>query len=620
MGREIAPAAQGASKVFFALLFLGFGVYFRTIFFPFVHDDIVFIQNNPSLKSWQDSFAVFLHASTPTHSLSIVNGYYRPLLEILNKVLYHFFALDPRGYHAFNIVLHVVNSFLVYSLFSCPFVSRGLLKGRQELAFWIGVLFLVHPAQTEAVACVSGVSNLVFSFFCLVSLRLYFVSKEQESLYKKKILLAAALASFVLALFSKEQSVALVFLIALSEFVITRLNNAQYACEDNEDAGSVKLSLGAVFLRIRGFVWVVVGYLFWRTIVVGSLANAVFAQTQEFVLRVLQIPQTLFNFLGILIVPVGLHYYRSIDILQPSLRPVVALVIGIGCFVYAVSRMPKEHRAVFVFAAGWFLIALLPTLNIVPLVNEYSMILTAEHFLYFPMIGFVLGMVFLAVYFSENILNRTSFAGIRLFFVLIAIVWGGLSFRQTAYWKTEVALFERVVRFEKNFGRGHLLLAKAYYVQKEFASAVVEFKKAKEIFEGYLSKVQQEQPRKFYLGFLKGIHFDLAHCLEDQGDLASAINAYQQALAIDPYDSVLHSNLGIVYLKKNDFAEAIGHFERAVQLNPKDVMAANNWAICLIQSGELSRAQKILSEVVAAAPRFLEARQNLERLRSSLSR
>ena len=83
-------------QVFLALSVLGLLAYGQTIAYPFVHDEVVFIQQNPRIAffDWKNIFqgTVITGQSSP-----VINVYYRPFLELLYRVEYVFFGLDPSG-------------------------------------------------------------------------------------------------------------------------------------------------------------------------------------------------------------------------------------------------------------------------------------------------------------------------------------------------------------------------------------------------------------------------------------------------------------------------------------------------------------------------------------------
>jgi len=493
-----------ALRRYLLLFLIGFAAYFNSIPHPFVHDDVVFIQNNQTLGDWNDVPSLFLHSSIAGGTLSIVNSYYRPLLDILYKIQYALFALNPHGYHLFNVLLHIANSILVYRLILLLLQAFGGDNFNPEaFAFCTAMFFLIHPVQTEAVACIAGVSNLIFAFFCLLSLICYVNARQRESSRCGIGWYGAALIFFLVALFSKEQAIMLPLLVGLVEVALAPSHLV---------GGSVSFRMRA--LRLAGFFITAFGYLSFRNIVAGNSIASILTYKGELILRILHIPEVLLMFLGILVFPYGLHYYHSTDILQPYFFSTVTLIFLLGALAFLIKGLPRDSRHWLIFAGGWFLVTLLPVLNIVPLINEYSLILTAEHFLYLPIIGFVLFALWLGSFVMQKIFQVKSLKINALLVSLLGLICIAATIKQNTYWRGEIPLFERVVRFEKDFGRGHILLAKAYYFHQEYDRAIVQYNIALRIMQSYLSRTKVPEAKKFYLGFIQEIYFDLAHCSE----------------------------------------------------------------------------------------------------------
>ncbi len=503
-----------------AFLFLSVLIYASTLNHPFVHDDIVFIQLNPNISRLDDWGQIF--GGGAVSSASGINAYYRPILELVYRLEYRLFGFDPRGWHLVNILLHGLNGILLWRFL-------GLIGFSAFLSWAAAVLFIVHPVQVEAVACVAGISNLLMATFGLATLVAYLRGH-----------IALSLGLFILALLTKEQAVLLLPLIVL----IDRHRKIP--------------AWGSWFW----FFLLMFDFLMLRSLVTGgsSLTAGIFASIPELLLRLWSIAKTLFSYLWVLCVPVDLHYYRSADMLAIQGWWWLG-VAGLGILV---ARSGEIVR----FGACWFLLALLPVLNVVPLVNEYSFILTAEHFLYLPMAGIMI----ILVSFLERVFKHKAV----LVFALATGLCAFLAYGQTKFWRNEVVLFERMLTFEPNFGRGHLLLAKAYYFQKEYSKADAHFARAYDIMDSYLRRARGSRPRHFYNGFKKGILFDWAHSLEDTGNLQGAIDKYRLALGIDPADSVIWNNLGVAFLKSGDVATARSCFQTAVQLAPNFGPAQQN--------------------------------------------
>ena len=440
-----------------ALIFFGLLAFFNAIRHPFVHDDVVFILNNPhitELGSWVEVFKV------PTiGGVGGLNTYYRPVLEILYRFEYHFFGPHPFGFHFFNGLVHIVNGLLLF----------GLLKrlGLREAVAWvIACIFLIHPVQTEAVSCISGISNLWMTLGILLALHAYL-----NQWY------TASLLCFAAAFLGKEQAVMFVPLVMVIDYSRGSKNFRSW----------VFLGLGACLL------------LGLRQSVVGtSLLKDIMASPGELYLRLAAIPRDIGMYLRLIFCPYDLHYYRSTDILQSNGIAWGLALISIPGIFYSLHRWPQA-RATLILGFGWFLAALLPVLNIVPLINEYSFILTPEHFLYLPIVGILIVVVCAADHFLKHF--RMLLLGIVIGSCLL------LTWHQNTFWKSETALFERMLRFEPDFGRGHLLLAKAYYFNHRPQDAEEHFKKAFTIMSAYAKKASNLTAKNFYLRYEREILF-----------------------------------------------------------------------------------------------------------------
>lgn len=88
---------------------------------------------------------------------------YRPILLLSFAVDRAIWGNNPIGYHLTSILLHAANAFLVYLLILKLFRQKSV-------ALLTAILFIIHPVQTETVAYASGRTDLLCSFFILLSL------------------------------------------------------------------------------------------------------------------------------------------------------------------------------------------------------------------------------------------------------------------------------------------------------------------------------------------------------------------------------------------------------------------------------------------------------------------
>ena len=80
--------APKMALVFLALAVLGVIFYGPAAQYPFVHDDVVFIQANPDIGRWDNIADVFFHPGVNWGAGSIATPYYGPVLEVIYRLEY----------------------------------------------------------------------------------------------------------------------------------------------------------------------------------------------------------------------------------------------------------------------------------------------------------------------------------------------------------------------------------------------------------------------------------------------------------------------------------------------------------------------------------------------------
>ena len=170
-----------------ALVVLGLVAFWHSVAFDFVNwDDVSYVQQNELIRSWSPSNLWGVATETVTRN-------YAPLTILSFLIDHTVWGNGPSGYHATNVLLHLVNGVLVFLL-----LKR--LTGNLFVAWLTAALFLVHPVQIESVVWISSRKGLLCSAFMLwaamVRLRPE-VTARQDAWYIG--LLIAALLSKALA-------------------------------------------------------------------------------------------------------------------------------------------------------------------------------------------------------------------------------------------------------------------------------------------------------------------------------------------------------------------------------------------------------------------------------------
>jgi len=586
------PLKQFSSlQVLLVLSVLGLLAYGQTLWYPFVHDEIISIQYNPLITrfDWNEIIHGVGTAVIKGGESSALNAYYRPLLEFFYRVEYALFGLYPAGWHLFNVLLHIANSFLVYSMVNM------FSDNKKGFAFAVSLFFLLHPVQTETVACISGISNLLFAFFCFVSVYLYYLGLQRADAR----IYGGSLLAFFFGLLAKEQAVMLPILIFWLEMVAA----------PREGQRPLRR-----FIRVSGYFVVIVGYFILRKFLMSHGVLPPIQFNGELVLRILSIPRTLLMYLGTVFFPHDLHYYRSIDVLEPVGDSAAGLLAVILTIILIMRRTPQPYRRLLLIGVGWFMICLAPVLNIIAIINEYSLILTAEHFLYMS----VAGVLLFVFGFGHFLISRLPARRQSLCAMVVVGVFGlvclVMTVRQNTVWAGQVPLIERTVRFEPNFSRAYMLLGDAYATKGEYAKAIVTYQRALDIMQGYMAKTEYSNPRDFYALLMKETYVSIARCFDRLGNVMQSIEWYARADRIDPGQAVAHNHLGVGYMKEQNYPKAVTEFQQALLFDENNIMAMNNLAVCYLMTGRENEARTILEAILRLNPNSVFARENLKKL------
>ena len=141
---------------------------------------------------------------------------------------YHFWQLDPFGYHLTNIILQVLVSFLVFLL-----VVR--LHKDFSVSFSTAALFALCPLAVESVTYISGRAELLMGS-SLIAAMLLFISSEDRNGAGRIIYLCFSVFFFILGLMSKELAVVFPLIIAA------------YACYFKRDKLNFKYFINSVLI------------------------------------------------------------------------------------------------------------------------------------------------------------------------------------------------------------------------------------------------------------------------------------------------------------------------------------------------------------------------------------
>ncbi len=326
------------------IIALGIIVYSNCLDGKFVWDDFGLVKDNSLIRSWRNIPEIFTEGMGGDNS-----NFYRPLQIISYAADYSLWGLNSVGYHLTNTLLHILAALAVYWLINILFSS-------QALAFLTAALFVVNPLHTESVSYISTRSDPLSLLF--ISLTLIFYIKSLPG--ARPVASALSLASCLLALLSKENSIIIPLLILLYHYTF-----------------KIKLKPRLFFsISLIVLAYVILRLTLLKSFV--SISPVLFRRVPGFF-------AALSEYMRLLLLPVNLHLEygnRLFAIFHP--RAILGLAIFVFLIAAAVRRRNRDQ--LLFFAIAWFFLALLPVTSIYAINYSFMM----EHWLYLPSVGFFL--------------------------------------------------------------------------------------------------------------------------------------------------------------------------------------------------------------------------------------
>ncbi|MFL2542109.1 MAG: tetratricopeptide repeat protein [Candidatus Latescibacterota bacterium] len=494
----------------------------------FHYDDEHSILENPHVRTLANVPRFFVDPGT--FSAMPEARMYRPLLLATYACNYALGGYDPLGWHAVNLLLHLANAGLLWSLVP-------LLGASRRAALIAGLIFAVHPVLSESVNYVSSRSSLLATCFLLLALKAAIqVSRDRQKA------LPWTVAAYVGALLSK--SIAIVFppLVGLYMVLVGR-------CYKLVLAGLVLLS---------GF------YVFGTKAIIGK---ALFEPVRGPVAQWATQCKAGVYYIWKAAFPIGLSVEPQFAV-APSFFSAPVLLAGLLLASLAALCAFGRRQSLLVFAVCWFAIGLLPS-ALVPL-----HVLVNEHRLYLPMAGWALALAIL--------LERRRFSG-NWFIGLLLLM--ALSVQRNEVWRDELTLWRDAVAKGEQMARPHVNLGKVLLQQGQFKEAIAVSHQA-------LAIEPQLERAHYNIGtaYIRQQRLDLAEphlrrALEIRPDMLPALNnlgniyqrqgvwrqamqVYRRAQAIQQHSSIDH-NIGNTFLEAGFTDSARVYFRRALDADPQ---------------------------------------------------
>ncbi|MGH7812412.1 MAG: tetratricopeptide repeat protein [Candidatus Binataceae bacterium] len=641
-------SARGTSTVnkwMAALLIATALVYAPSLGNKFVYDDYYMILVNRYLGDWSFPLKSLTRDAwwflDPQHLPQ--SAYYRPLADIWLWINYRLFGLNPIGWHAAMIVLHLLAVWLVYRV-------TASLTGDDWAGFLAAGLFALMPLHAGAAAIVGGSDFGLAAVFELAAFELYLGGGG----------LAAPLGLFAGALLCQESAIVFPALIAAHGFLL----------EPNRPDRTYKsYNFRTAFAAAWPYALVAGAYLCVRLLVLGIIYRPNLASEHPLSLpaALWTIPGALMTYLTMPFAPWRAGPAHSLAIahtIASAAFYVPAAELAAICAAGIILLPAHPHRRLYLFCAAWFLIALGPVLNLRGLPAER---LIQDRYAHFASIGLCIIAADAAVLFARR-------GGWRMRVVWIAAgavaaVYAVALLSVERYWHDERTMFTRCVEAEPDSDFWRYRLGVTLQTQGDLKGARRQLEAAIKLAPNYVAALHQlamvdddlgdykaaESVTADWLGRYQHPSVDaytaLATAATKAGDETGAEAALAKAAALpggaeavaltwaqlllrrgrneeagqalklllkqNPNDPAALATIGLVYAAEHRYDDALSALKRAAALTPPAPLTHYRIALLLHQLGRDREARTECALVLAAAPNAKSAQELMAALKRS---
>lgn len=438
-------------NVFLVLALYTFAVYAPVLRGDYVFDDDIFIVNNQYVHDLNHVKQIYTHSTTDGAGVSGGN-FYRPNQSLCHAIIYSLVDSSAPPQHLFSVLIHCVNACLI-------FVFLGLLGFSSLPSFIAALIFAVHPINTEAVSYISGLGDPLSLLFILGASISYLLFRKENMIYYALFSIACA----VLALFTKESSIMLIFVLVLLEIY----NKTKGNWEKPE-----KIILGIIAILCFGFLYL--KFTVFNFTGNFALTSADNEYTQSLWVRFITFCTVFPNYMGMLVFPVRQYIekpYTAFISLEALGFGGLMMLGALGYLFYVSIRTTKT----LMLSIGIFFAFLLPVSGIIPTNAIYL-----EHWLYLPFLGICIAIAML----FQN-LNAKLKPFIVLLFAIMVLGYSGKTIYRNTQWADAIKFYKNEIKYNKKSARIYNNLAMELNDRKMYANAVSYYQMAISVYDVY---------------------------------------------------------------------------------------------------------------------------------------
>lgn len=492
---------------------------------------------------------------------------YQPLPVLTFAFNYATTGMDPMPIHLLNVVMHLVNIWLVFR-----FVAE--LTDKKNIAFIAAFLFALHPMNIEAVSWISARSSSMYVLFYLLAL-IYYVRYLKNEYAPKYIIITAVF--FLISLFSKAQAVTLpVVLLALDYYHNRKLN--------------VKLILEKIPFFALSIIFGIITISDSDT--QGNLSGGMLISYTPIDLFFMVCYSFMFYFFK-LILPInlcGIYVYppKTGGMLPWEYYASPLLFIFI---LYLVYRFRKNRMVLF--GAALFFITISINIQLIP----SRLFITTDRYAYFPYIGLfiIIGYIYNRIQ-EDAVLAKKYLQAFNIAFIAGGMIYCYSIWERNKTWNNDYDFLTDIINknepvpyISRAYGnRGNYFLN-----NNMFNEAIADFSEA--------IKVKPDDAQSYYnrgLSYLKS------------GRNKEALTDLETAVRLNKKFALAYSNIAFVKYNLQDYNGAYAASNTCIEINPQLPEAYNIRAAVSFMNKDYVAVEKDLNKAIELKKDFSDAYKN----------
>ena len=588
----------------------GLLAYSNSLSGSFILDDVTAIVQNQDIRDWSRFGSVLM----PERELPVAG---RPLVNVSLAINYALGGLDVRGYHIWNVAVHLGCALLVFGVVRRTLlanrVDRELRERSLDLAFAVALLWALHPLNTEAVNYVTQRTESMMGLFYLLTVYAS-IRAAATSPRGWPVVAVVACAS---GMACKESMVTAPLLVALYDRVFI--------------FDSIKAAVKERWRLYAGlaFSWLVLALLISSG---PRIHSAGFSSGVSAWTYLLNQAVMIVRYLRLAVWPTSLvvNYGWPVPLTLGEVLPQALIVVTL--LVGTIAALMRRPPLGFLGAA--FFITLAPTSSIVPIATEVG----AERRMYLPLIPIVIllviGGVRLWTSLSDGIPSLSRLMPKRasgsIVLVAMAMLLATVTVARNREYGSSLLMAQTVVdRYPTSYAHHELANQLIAAGRHEEAMAHLRlavpgaprahFTLGAELFEQgrtdeAISELQTFLEKQPLLLEAVSARELLGRAFARQERWQEAVQQYRQVLEMNPSaEQVIETHLVLanaLYAMKS-YDEASNHYRQFVQARPDHVGALSRLGITLMATGQIPDAISAFRRAAEINPQDGAVQQNL---------